>query len=239
MVICPDCGREMLEAATCTIAKFAFPDGSIFPRIPFGSENPPWQGERCHDCGVERGGYHHPGCDVERCPACLQQAIACACPHGETESSHGDGGPPWVDVPAAIEITSRSILQHPGFDWIYIDPVATCGHVGKGHLREMVRGDELPLDDWFRLGGWMGADTAAVLFTCRAKSLENLSEDDLDVGRKIAAYAETNAELPWELVYVTRQGNFRASDLLGLPGPPQFEPCTYIPWEELSNRLGL
>ncbi len=33
----------------------------------------------CHDCGVEPGEYHHPGCDWEECPRCRRQYLSCAC----------------------------------------------------------------------------------------------------------------------------------------------------------------
>jgi hypothetical protein len=33
----------------------------------------------CSDCDTPPGGVHHPGCCVERCPACLGQALGCRC----------------------------------------------------------------------------------------------------------------------------------------------------------------
>lgn len=34
---------------------------------------------KCHDCDVEPGQFHEPGCDVERCPYCGRQLISCGC----------------------------------------------------------------------------------------------------------------------------------------------------------------
>lgn len=33
----------------------------------------------CHDCGVKPGEFHIAGCDVEPCPRCGHQSIACNC----------------------------------------------------------------------------------------------------------------------------------------------------------------
>jgi hypothetical protein len=86
MAECPDCRREMLEATSCAITSVViakrFAPGltarTVLQRLPYGyDENEIDCGERCGDCGVARGGYHHPGCDIERCPACGGQLISC------------------------------------------------------------------------------------------------------------------------------------------------------------------
>lgn len=50
-------------------------------RIRFGSEEQDWGAGRgpCHDCVAEKGEFHVPGCDVERCPVCRGQIISCSC----------------------------------------------------------------------------------------------------------------------------------------------------------------
>lgn len=61
-----------------------FLDGSSLPSIPYLGEGDYHRGgwpenERCHDCGCLPGKFHHPGCDMEICPRCKQQAIQCNC----------------------------------------------------------------------------------------------------------------------------------------------------------------
>jgi len=69
----------MNMANSCTVNAF-HRDGRPFHMVPFGDE-PDWRanGDRCGDCGVNRGGWHHPGCDLQQCPACGRQLISCGC----------------------------------------------------------------------------------------------------------------------------------------------------------------
>jgi hypothetical protein len=74
----------MLTADGCTQKTVEFPDGESLPSIPY---NPDYGDEtkRCHDCNAKRGEYHHPGCDMERCPRCHGQLISCGCLDDESE----------------------------------------------------------------------------------------------------------------------------------------------------------
>jgi hypothetical protein len=78
----------MLEADGCTASKLEYrPDDKSKPherleRVSYGQETrypPPTPGERCHDCNVQPGRYHHSGCDWEECPRCHRQVISCPC----------------------------------------------------------------------------------------------------------------------------------------------------------------
>jgi hypothetical protein len=76
MAKCSWCQREMTYAGviSCNRNNYVkFPDGTKLPSVPFNQEG------RCHDCNVLWKGFHHPGCDVERCPKCGGQLISCGC----------------------------------------------------------------------------------------------------------------------------------------------------------------
>ena len=79
MAQCDWCNEEMTDPniKTCkgnTVVDY--PDGSQLPSLDSHFDEP---GGRCHDCRIEHGGKHHPGCDVERCPKCTGQLISCGC----------------------------------------------------------------------------------------------------------------------------------------------------------------
>ncbi|MFO1110331.1 MAG: hypothetical protein U1E61_14180 [Bradyrhizobium sp.] len=83
----PDQVKAAQEVASYDIG------GATYPRIPFGEESIEWQAADlmpCHDCGAIKGQFHVPGCDVERCPKCGGQSIACDCSEEELSDDKFD-----------------------------------------------------------------------------------------------------------------------------------------------------
>ncbi len=77
---CHYCEQEMTDSnADCTGNTVRFPDGTVMEAIPYDGP------DKCHDCSIKRGGRHHPGCDMERCPRCGGQLISCGCLNTEDE----------------------------------------------------------------------------------------------------------------------------------------------------------
>lgn len=72
--MCPHC-RLRMGGYTCPIRQYEI-SGATYERVPFTQ----FEGTNsCNDCGIAYGNLHHPRCDLEECPRCHEQAIACDC----------------------------------------------------------------------------------------------------------------------------------------------------------------
>lgn len=79
MAVCNWCDQEMMDPAVTSCSgnlTVDFPDGESLAPSTWHHDEP---NGRCHDCGIKHGGFHHPGCDAERCPRCEGQLISCGC----------------------------------------------------------------------------------------------------------------------------------------------------------------
>jgi hypothetical protein len=81
--LCSYCGHRM-DGSSCLPRIHQL--GEVAKEVePYGSEE--WWAEappvepapNCHDCAVVLGGYHHLGCDLERCPLDGSQAASGDC----------------------------------------------------------------------------------------------------------------------------------------------------------------
>lgn len=95
---CPACDKEMKTADGCREDRRIVRNGLKSNKpISYGEEpgfeDPEtgemlyWDADNCPDCGVTygEGNFHHPGCDIERCPFCEGQYLSCSCRTNEDE----------------------------------------------------------------------------------------------------------------------------------------------------------
>ena len=95
MAECQYCDQEMTTAATCEVTEFHL-DGVPVPLTPYRPERGRGVSapDRCGDCGVRPGGFHHIGCDMQRCPLCRGQFMWCDCRFDEDgDDDDWDEGP--------------------------------------------------------------------------------------------------------------------------------------------------
>lgn len=74
MTTCALCKQEMTTGASCSVS--ALHQQGVARALSIARR-------RCGDCGVDPGGFHHLGCDMQRCPACRGQLISCGCTFDE------------------------------------------------------------------------------------------------------------------------------------------------------------
>lgn len=141
MAICEACNQEMTVATSCEVTEVDI-GGRRYDLLPFGQESrfdcPPTTPEnRCGDCGVVVGGFHHVGCDVAECPRCHGQLLSCGCLDDLDEDVDDDS--PGVDGLPATDRSSREGLSDQLF-WESPDPNRITY---KG--QELVRADRFPV----------------------------------------------------------------------------------------------
>lgn len=96
------------------------PNGMEMERVRYGAEEEDWGAidRACHDCGVIKGEFHVPGCDVERCPSCGGQIFACECdwPADGDEQPFAKPSKPFSDKQLRIVAARRKFVwRHTGF----------------------------------------------------------------------------------------------------------------------------
>jgi hypothetical protein len=86
MATCDICNKDMLEVDGCK-CNLILIGGVLYHPTPFISDD----GSRCGDCNCKSESYHHPGCDMERCPGCGHQLISCGCVIDESAELFAEG----------------------------------------------------------------------------------------------------------------------------------------------------
>lgn len=78
MAICKQCRQDTMTVVSCTQVTVWVDGAGEMTRIPYSLESADAP-ERCRDCNVAVGGFHHKYCNLERCPKCGGQLVSCGC----------------------------------------------------------------------------------------------------------------------------------------------------------------
>lgn len=81
--VCSRCNNDIQFSSTCICSKVVYNDKTFMP-VKFGEEkNTDFSDiERCNDCNVIKGAFHHNWCEAEECPKCGNPMLICKCPFG-------------------------------------------------------------------------------------------------------------------------------------------------------------
>lgn len=162
MAVCKWCEEEMTAGGSCSVAEL-HRQGERVAMVRFGDERAEMGTPSCGDCGVRRGGLHHLGCDLQRCPVCRCQMMSCGCRFDEDgpaiEELEVDRNGDPVEV---IEVGGRKVVVHyrdiPDEDLTVVDgiPCTTA-------LRTMI---DVAVDtERLEFEGMVGSCLARGLFT--------------------------------------------------------------------------
>jgi hypothetical protein len=151
----------MTMGISCTVNAF-HRNGRRFDLIPFGDEpGRRASGDRCGDCGVIRGGSHHPGCDLQRCPACGGQLMSCGCRFDE------DGTDASLSLAEPLGVDGNGLLTERM--WLGEQPV-------------IIHRDDVPETDITTVDGIRCTTALRTVIEVAASDLEIMVQDCLERG---------------------------------------------------------
>ncbi len=107
----------MRTASSCDVQAL-HQDGVRIPMIPWGHERPRFGAshQRCGDCGVAPGGFHHLGCDIQRCAVCQGQMFSCGCRFDEDAVDDEVIGDVFVDedgdLGEVLRVGGQEVIVH-------------------------------------------------------------------------------------------------------------------------------